>query len=180
MKTALVVGVEKFTDVVGNKAESAVAEGFDYDYENISGLTVTGAAALLMQRYLHEYAVPRASFGAFACLAQGNAAANLYAYFRKPLKMEAYRDAPIVCDPLNLFDAAPMLDGAAALLLTCADAQEGKLDLPLVGVTGSAVSVDALSLHDRPDPLAFHAASDWLHQPAARRVCCPGMRISLN
>ena len=76
VKTALVVGVEKFTDVVGNRAESAVAEGLDYDYENISGLTATGAAALLMQRYLHEYGVPRESFGAFACLAQGNAVGN--------------------------------------------------------------------------------------------------------
>ena len=101
VKTVLVVGVEKFTDVVGNRAESAVAEGLDYDYENISGLTATGAAALLMQRYLHEYGVSRESFGTFACLAQGNAAVNLNAYFRKPLKMDAYRNAPIVCDPLT-------------------------------------------------------------------------------
>ena len=174
VQTALVVGVEKFTDVVGNQAESAVAEALDYDYENISGLTVAGAAALLMQRYLHEYKVPRESFGTFACLAQGNAAANPYAYFRKPLKMEAYRDAPMVCDPLNLYDAAPMLDGAAALLLTRADALEGKLDHPLVKVTGSAVSVDALSLHDRPDPLAFHAAADSLNSACHQAGMMPG------
>jgi len=174
VQTALVVGVEKFTDVVGNQAESAVAEALDYDYENISGLTVAGVAALLMQRYLHEYKVPRESFGAFACLAQSNAATNPYAYFRKPLKMEAYRDAPMVCDPLNLYDAAPMLDGAAALLLTRADALEGKLDHPLVKVTGSAVSVDALSLHDRPDPLAFHAAADSLNSACHQAGMMPG------
>jgi len=174
VQTALVVGVEKFTDVVGNQAESAVAEALDYDYENISGLTVAGVAALLMQRYLHEYKVPRESFGAFACLAQSNAATNPYAYFRKLLKMEAYRDAPMVCDPLNLYDAAPMLDGAAALLLTRADALEGKLDHPLVKVTGSAVSVDALSLHDRPDPLAFHAAADSLNSACHQAGMMPG------
>jgi len=174
VQTALVVGVEKFTDVVGNRAESAVAEALDYDYENISGLTVTGAAALLMQRYLHEYQVPRESFGAFACLAQGNAAANPYAYFRKPLKMEAYRVAPMVCDPLNLHDAAPMLDGAAALILTCADRIKEKPDLPLVKVTGSAVAVDALSLHDRPDPLAFHAAAESLNSACHQAGMMPG------
>jgi acetyl-CoA C-acetyltransferase len=174
VKTALVVGVEKFTDVVGNRAESAVAEGLDYDYENISGLTATGAAALLMQRYLHEYGVPRESFGAFACLAQGNAVANPSAYFRKPLKLETYRDAPIVCDPLNLYDAAPMLDGAAVLILTRADALEGKLDHPLVVVSGSAVAVDALSLHDRPEPLAFHAAAESLHQACRQAGIQPG------
>ena len=115
----------------GNRAESAVAEALDYDYENISGLTSTGTAALLMQRYLHDYGVPRESFGAFACLAQGNAVANPNAFFRKSLKMEAYRDAPMVCDPLNLYDTAPMLDGAAALILIRADALEGRLDHPL-------------------------------------------------
>ena len=174
VKTALVVGVEKYTDVVGNRAESAAAEALDYDYESISGLTLSGAAAMLMQRYLHQYRIPRESFGAFACLAQGNAVGNGNAYFRKPLKMESYKEAPIVCDPLNLFDSAPVLDGAAALLLTRAGLLKEAQAHPLVKVTGSAVAVDALSLHDRPDPLAFAAAAESLRQACRQAGMMPG------
>jgi acetyl-CoA C-acetyltransferase len=172
--SALVVGVEKYTDMVGEGAESAVSEGLDYDYENISGLTPTSAAALLMQRYLHEYDVSRESFGAFACLAQGNAVGNPKAYFHKPLKMENYKDAPVVCDPLNLYDSAPVLDGAAALLLTRSDRLSGKTTHPLIKVTGSAVVVDALSLHDRPDPLTFAAAAKSLHDACRQAGMLPG------
>ena len=66
----------------------------------------------------------------------------------------------MVCDPLNLYDVAPDVDGAAALILTRADLVKARPDHPLVRVCGSAAGMDALSLHDRTDPLAFHAARD--------------------
>ena len=59
---AAVVGVEKITDVVGPELERAIAESTDYDYELAQGLTPTAQAALLMQRYLHEYQAPARGF----------------------------------------------------------------------------------------------------------------------
>jgi acetyl-CoA C-acetyltransferase len=43
VETALVLGVEKFTDRVGPKVEAAVATGTDSDFESVQGLTPTEA-----------------------------------------------------------------------------------------------------------------------------------------
>lgn len=55
--SALVVGVEKMTDGVGAEIEAAIATSLDGDYEAVQGLTPVAQAALLMQRYIHEFNV---------------------------------------------------------------------------------------------------------------------------
>jgi acetyl-CoA C-acetyltransferase len=158
VESALVVGVEKYTDVVGPRAESAVAEMGDYDWEAVQGVTPATQAGLLMQRYLYEYGVPRSVFGEFPMLAHANAANNPNAMFRKAIRRSLYDGASMVSDPLNLMDVAPYADGAAAILLTRSDMLPEGFSQPLVRVTGSSVVTDRLSLHDRTDPLAFQAA----------------------
>lgn len=156
--SALVVGVEKYTDVVGSRLDSAVAEMVDYDYEAVNGVTPAAQAGLVMQRYMYEYGVPRDAFAAFPMLAHANAVNNPNAMYRKALRREAYDSAPPVSDPLNMMDAAPYADGAAAVLLVRSDALPSDLAHPLVRVTGSSVVTDRLSLHDRANILAFEAA----------------------
>lgn len=155
---ALVVGVEKWTDMVGPRLEAAAAETTDYDYESVQGATPTTLAGLVMQRYLHQYRAPRESFAAFPLLAHANAVHNPNAMYRRAISAETYARAEMVADPLNLFDIAPYADGAAALILTRAELAPGSLDHPLVRVRGSGVSIDTLALHDRVDMLAFDAA----------------------
>ena len=60
---AMVVGVEKYNDPIGPQLEAALAQTGDYDYEMVQGMTPVTQAAMLMQRYLHEYNVPRPAFG---------------------------------------------------------------------------------------------------------------------
>jgi acetyl-CoA C-acetyltransferase len=156
---AVVLGVEKVTDVVGPALEAAIAESMDNDYEAIHGLTPTGLAALLAQRYLYEYQVPRQALGEFALLAHANAINNPNAMYRKAIRRELYEKAEMVCDPLNIFDTAPYADGAAAVILTRPDSVPPENKHPLVKITGSNVSIDTLALHDRPDPLAFQAVA---------------------
>jgi acetyl-CoA C-acetyltransferase len=157
--TAVVLGVEKYTDMVGPELESAVAQSTDYDYEAVQGMTPTTQAALLMQRYLHDSHAPRDAFAAFPMLAHANGAGNPNAMFRKAMRKEAYDNAEMLSDPLNLFDMAPYADGAAAVVLTRAELlPKGFAQIP-VRISGSCVSIDTLALHDRPDPLAFHAAA---------------------
>jgi acetyl-CoA C-acetyltransferase len=144
--------------MVGPELESAVAQSTDYDYEAVQGMTPTTQAALLMQRYLHDSHAPRDAFAAFPMLAHANAAGNPNAMFRKAMRKEAYDNAEMLSDPLNLFDMAPYADGAAAVVLTRAELlPKGFAQIP-VRISGSCVSIDTLALHDRPDPLAFHAA----------------------
>jgi acetyl-CoA C-acetyltransferase len=155
---ALVVGVEKFSDQVGAEVEAAIATAEDSDYESIQGMTPTAQAAMLMRRYLHEFEAPRLAFGGFPLIAHANGAGNPNAMFRKAIRPETYASAGLVSDPLNLFDVAPNADGAAALVLARAEVLPPGFPHPLVRVAGSSLVTDTLALHDRPDPLVFHAA----------------------
>lgn len=154
---ALVVGIEKVTDKIGAEVDEAIATTLDSDYETVQGLTLAGQAALLMRRYMHQFDVPSDGLAGFPLIAHANGAGNPNAMFRKAIKTELYQRAGIVCDPLNMFDAAPDADGAAALVLTRAGLLPNGFPHPLISITGSALATDTLALHDRPDPLDFRA-----------------------
>jgi len=130
----------------------------DSDYEAAQGLTPAGQAALLMRRYMHIFDVPRQAFGAFPLIAHANGASNPNAMFQRAIKPESYNQAGLICDPLNMFDAAPDADGAAAVILTRPELLPIRRDRPRVRIAGSSVATDTLALHDRPDPLEFRAA----------------------
>ncbi len=129
---ALVVGVEKFTDVIGPDLESALSSQIDTDYESTHGLTLTSQAALLAQRYSFEYGVPLDGLGFFPLIAHKNGSGNKNAMYRKEINLDAYAKAELVCEPLNLFDIAPNADGAAALILTRRELLPNGFPHPLV------------------------------------------------
>src|SRR5574339_1069616 len=129
---ALVVGVEKFTDRVGPGVEAALSTTSDSDFEAVQGMTPAAQAALLMKRYIHEYAVPKDGFAGFALTAHANGVANPCAMFRKAIKPETYAKAEMVSDPINMFDMAPNADGAAAVLLTRRDLLPNDFAHPLI------------------------------------------------
>ena len=160
LQTALVVGVEKVTDRVSSQVDAALATTTDADYEAIQGVTPIAQAAMVMRRYLHEYDAPDDALGGFSMTAHANAVHNPNAMFRKAIKPELYQRAGKVNDPINMFDAAPIADGAAALLLARADILTGVSDKPMVRVRGSAASTSALALHDQGDPLFLQASAD--------------------
>jgi acetyl-CoA C-acetyltransferase len=156
--TAMVVGVEKYTDQAPADAEAALAQGMDSDYEAVQGITPTGQAAILMRRYLHDYGVEHDCFAGFPLIAHANAAGNPCAMYRKPINHDAYVRSEVVTDPINLFDVAPYADGAAALVVTRSELAPTDPGHALVRITGSSVVTDTLALHDRPDLLAWNAA----------------------
>jgi acetyl-CoA C-acetyltransferase len=172
--TALIVGVEKWTDVIGPRSDALAAEMADYDYEVVNGLTPAAQAGLLMQRYLYEYGAAREALSAFPILAHANAVNNPNAMFRKALRQDAYDRATMVSDPLNMMDVAPYADGAAAILLTRSDRLPKDFAQPLVRVTESSVVTDRLSLHDRADPLAFEAAGLAVDRACRQAGIMPG------
>jgi acetyl-CoA C-acetyltransferase len=164
--SALVIGVEKLTDQTGSTVEAAIATSMDSDYEAVQGLTPTAQAALLMRRYMHEYNVEHEHFAGFPIVAHANGVNNPHAMFRRAIKAEAYNRAGTVSDPLNMFDIAPGADGSAALLLARRELLPVEFSHPFVRVSGSSTVTDTLALHDRPDPLTFHAA-----RLSAQRAC---------
>ena len=155
---AMVVGLEKITDKVSEEAEAALTTMLDGDYEAVHGLTPASQAALLMRRYLHEFQAPKDALAGFPLIAHANGAGNPKAMFQKAIKPDLYQNAAMVCDPLNMFDAAPDADGAAAVILTRADFLPKDSSHPQVRIAASCVATDTLALHDRPHPLDFRAA----------------------
>ncbi|HET7011826.1 MAG TPA: thiolase domain-containing protein [Anaerolineales bacterium] len=154
---ALVVGAEKITDQVGPGLDSALMASGDSDYEAAHGLTPTALAALRMRRYLHEFGAPPDALAGFSLAAHAHALDNPNAFFRKAITEDDYRRAPMVSEPVNLYDAAPVADGAAALLLVRGSALHGESPAP-VRVLGIGVATSPVALHEIRDPLDLPAS----------------------
>ncbi len=153
MDAVLVIGVEKMTEPRGGEITAALATAADADYEVIHGVSFVGLNALIMRRYMHEYGYQHDDFAPFPINAHANGAKNPNALFREPITQKTYARGRIVADPITLFDASPIGDGAAALLLVPADKAPDA-----VRVIGSAAAIDTLAIHDREDPLWLKAA----------------------
>jgi acetyl-CoA C-acetyltransferase len=171
---ALVIGVEKMTDMTGSQVEAAIATATDGDYEAAQGLTPTAQAALLMRRYMHEFGVEHDCFASFSLVAHANGEGNPNAMFRKAITSDMYQRAGMVSDPLNMFDVAPGADGAAALILSRSDLLPASFSHPLVRISGSSMASDTLALHDRPDPLAFDAVRISVERACRQAGILPG------
>ena len=159
MDAAIVVGVEKMTDLPGDAVTGALATAADADFEAAVGMSFVAINALLMQAYMREYHWQHADFAPFSINAHANAQHNPYARLREPITEKQYARARMVADPINLLDASPIGDGAAAVVLVPADAARGRTGRrPVVSVAASAAASDSIALHDRYDTLALAAA----------------------
>jgi acetyl-CoA C-acetyltransferase len=153
VEVAIAVGVEKLTELAGNAVTNALATAGDADYEAQMGLSFVGINALVMQRYLHEYGVPKDSLGAFSVSAHANAQHNPNAMFRGlKVTMQDYAEARMIATPINLLDSSPIADGAAAVVVTTTQ-NARRLTRTPVAVRACELATDAVSLHDREDVL---------------------------
>ncbi|HLE16347.1 MAG TPA: thiolase domain-containing protein [Anaerolineales bacterium] len=161
MDTALVVGVEKMTDTKPNETTAALATAADADYEAAQGLSFVAINALVMQRYMHEYRWNHADFAPFSITAHANAVHNPYARLPFSITEEEYRHARMVAEPINLLDASPIGDGAAAIVLVPADrlTSGNNPGRRVITIVGSATATDTIAVHDRRDPLWLSAAA---------------------
>ncbi len=156
VNTALVIGVEKTTDTVGPARVRSRGVSLDADFESVNGATLTAMAGMLMRRYMYDYDVTLDQFEGFSVNAHRNGAVNPRAMYRNQLRAGAFVRAPMIAEPVSLFDSAPDADGAAALVLAVADLAADLVPQP-VAVCGSAVVTDSLALQDRQNPLQLGA-----------------------
>ena len=159
----VVLGVEKMTDMDGDEVTAALMTAADAEYEAIHGASFVSLNALLMRGYMEEYGVARAAFAGFPINSHANAVHNPNAMFRQAISRETVLRARMIADPINLFDSAPIADGAAAVVLCPAERAADCADRP-VRIAASTVATDSVALHDRRDPLFLAAA----HASAAR------------
>lgn len=161
MESAIAVGVEKMTETKGVETTAALATAADADYEAEQGLSFVAINALIMQRYMFEYGWKHTDFAPFSINAHANAVHNPYARLQEPISEKAYQQARMISDPINLLDASPIGDGAAAVVIVPASSVfTGPVSSshPWITIAGSASATDHLAVHDRHDPLWLSAA----------------------
>jgi len=153
--SALVVGVEKMTDKAGRDVTAALATAADADYEVEQGISFVGINALVMRRYMHEFGWKHEDFAPFSINAHANAMHNPYARLHEKITTEKFERSSMVATPINLLDASPTGDGAAAAIIVPADKVMRK---PRILVSGSASATDTIAVHSRKDPMFLRAA----------------------
>lgn len=153
---ALVVGVEKMTDSPGDEITAALATAADADWEVDQGVSFVGLNALIMKRYMYEYGWQSIDFSEFSINAHTNAVHNPNAMFRKPITQSQFIQSPMICDPINLLDASPIGDGAAAVVLINADRLSPSASKVIIA--GSSAATDTIAIHNRKAPLWLSAA----------------------
>jgi acetyl-CoA C-acetyltransferase len=155
LESAIVVGVEKMTDRHPHEVTAALATAADADYEVDMGVSFVGLNALIMRRYMYEYGWKHADFAPFAVNAHANAVHNPYARLRHTITPEEFEKSAMIATPINLLDASPIGDGAAAVYIVPA---ESLLSGNRILVAASASATDSIAIHDRKEPLFLAAA----------------------
>ncbi|GAB4418415.1 MAG: thiolase domain-containing protein [Anaerolineales bacterium] len=160
IESALVLGVEKMTDKAGHDVTAALATAADADYEVDQGLSFVGINALVMRRYMHEYGWQHADFAPFSINAHANAMHNPNARLHMQIDLEKFEKSSMVATPINLLDASPIGDGAAAVMLVPAEKVTSMPGRPRIVLAGSASATDTIAVHSRKQPLFLQAAYD--------------------
>ena len=156
--SAMAVAAEKMTDSPTDEVTAQLATAADADWELDQGVSFVALNALAMRRYMHEYGWKHEDFANFSINAHANGAHNPNARFQEPISRETYLKAGMVCDPINLMDASPMGDGAAALIIIPLERAPIIPGRPVIQVLGSGAATDTIALQNRPDALWLKAA----------------------
>ena len=155
VESALVVGVEKMTDKAGHDITAALATAADADYEVEQGVSFVGINALVMRRYMHEFGWKHEDFAQFSINSHANAMHNPYARLHEKISVEKFEKSSMIATPINLLDASPIGDGAAAVVIVPAEKVQRK---PRILVSASAAATDTIAVHSRKDPMFLQAA----------------------
>ncbi|MBI5053581.1 MAG: thiolase domain-containing protein [Chloroflexi bacterium] len=168
----LVVGVEKMTETGGTNTTSHLASAADADHEAAHGLSFVALTALIMRRYLHEFGWKHNDFAPFSINAHANGAKNPNARLQEAITQKDYLRARMVADPINLLDASPIGDGAAAILLYPAE-KIRRNGQPIITVAASAAATDSIAVHDRFDVMRLAAAETSAQKAYAQANVTP-------
>jgi acetyl-CoA C-acetyltransferase len=169
--SALVVGVEKMTDKTGHDVTSALATAADADYEVEQGVSFVGINALIMRRYMHEFGWKHTDFAPFSINAHANAMDNPHARLHQRITEDQFERSSMIAAPINLLDASPIGDGAAAVILLPAEKVTPVKGRPRVTIEGSSSATDTIAVHSRKDPLFLSAA----YESAKRAYAMAGL-----
>jgi acetyl-CoA C-acetyltransferase len=115
---------------------------------------------------MEKYGLTREMLAAVAIKNQEMGALNPYAHVEMLITKEGILDSPhsvvnnpTVADPLHLYDACPVSDGAAAVLLCPLEIAEQLTQHPPVVLAGFGQATDTHTLQERDDPTDLKAVT---------------------
>lgn len=119
----IAVGAEKLTETGGTglKVDNL------YPSVNLVAQSAPGIFAPGAQRAMKEFGWTEEDFARVAVKNHRHGAHHPKAHFRKEISLEIAMNAPMICDPLRVFDCCAISDGAAALILTTPEIARNKV-----------------------------------------------------
>jgi acetyl-CoA C-acetyltransferase len=154
----LVAGVERMREVNNLEATDFVATLTHPIAEYIYGVTLPAHAAMFTRLYMEKYGVTERHLAMVGVKNQNAALNNEWAHLQQEISLEgilespeAMTNNPYVAEPLRFFDACPVSDGGAALLLVSAE-KARELGRPLIRISGVGQATDTHAVHEREEP----------------------------
>jgi len=176
----LVAGGEKMREVTGWRATDFVATMTHPQAEYVYGVTLPGMAGMFTRLYMEKYGVTREMLVEVAIKNQQMGALNPYSHVEMIITREGIFESPhaIVnnppaADPLHLYDACPVSDGAAAVVLCPLEMARKAAKTPVL-IAGFGQATNTLTLQEREDPTDLKAVTLAAHQAFEMAKLKPG------
>lgn len=165
MDVCLAYGFETMSHVATWKGNEFIALASDASFDYPVGGFYSGYYAMMVTRHMQEFGTTPEQMAHVSVKNHMNAYYNPYAQKRRRLTVDDVRKAPMVAWPLTRLDICVMSDGAAATILCSEEGLAklekagGRVQRPLVKVTGIGRGTDAMRMADRP----HQSYDDFLH-----------------
>ncbi|KYZ75475.1 hypothetical protein AXX12_12210 [Anaerosporomusa subterranea] len=146
----MALGVEKLKDT--GYPGLGTGRGMSPVYE--ARRTAPGSFSLIATRYFEQYGLSleegKQTIGKIAVKNHQNGLLAPKAHFHKAITLEDVMKAPIIAQPLGLFDCCGNSDGSACAIITRADTARTLREDPIY-VKGFGVAMDTVLPHSRPN-----------------------------
>ena len=162
----MVTGGELMRTVTGWKGTDFVATLTHPEAEYNYGLTLPAFAGMFTRLYMKKYGLTERDLAMVAVKDHENGAKNPYSHVEIPCTLDAIHDGenahvvnPYIAEPIRLYGACPVSDGAATLILCASDSPKMKFFTKKepVLITGMGAATDTHCVHNRKDPLELTA-----------------------
>ncbi len=157
-EVAMAVGVEKMTEVDSSTSVELIgrAGSYTWEFENY-GITFPAYYALYAVAHMNRYGTTEEDMSRVAVKAHHYGAMNPLAQFQKEITLEKALGSPIVAWPLKLYDACPLTDGSAAVILASEEVAKKLTDTP-IWIRGVGYSSDTANMSRRGNYVGLEAA----------------------
>jgi acetyl-CoA C-acetyltransferase len=157
---AMAVGLEKMTEVDTLTSVELMGRAGSYlwEFENY-GMTFPAYYALYAVAHMNRFGTTQEDLARIAVKAHHYGSMNPLAQFQKEITLEKAMGSQMISWPLKLYDACPITDGSATVILASEEMARKLSDTP-VWIKGMGVSSDSANLSKRDDYVGLGATVD--------------------